>query len=271
MAPIHYACRRGHAHIVDYLLQQSASIEAKNATGQTPLMAASQMGHMQVVDVLFRHGANANAEGDHGMRPLHRAAMAGHEEIVRRLLREKADPLAVDHFVLEGAVHHAAREGHEDVLRSIMGAVHCDQGEEEEDQEENAPAGDIGRTSSKGDTRYVRLDQGNSRGETAMHLAAEHGRLGCVKLLMLIGTTEEWRARFMNKREGRCEDTALHRACEAGQDDICRYLLDMKASPNATNRVGRTPLHLAATAGHATVHPDTRHPKHGTRNTNIEK
>ncbi|KAJ1485381.1 hypothetical protein T484DRAFT_1793787, partial [Baffinella frigidus] len=101
------------------------------------------------------------------MRPLHRAAMAGHEEIVRRLLREKADPLAVDHFVLEGAVHHAAREGHEDTQDGNVSIVYPSAaelaGEEEEDQEENAPAGDIGRTSSKGDTRYVRLDQGNSR------------------------------------------------------------------------------------------------------------
>ena len=102
----------GHLPVVQYLIQRRADPELRNGTGQTPLLAAAQNGQAEVVDALIASGADPNAEADHGIRALHRAAAAGYEDIVRILLKGRADPLAIDGFLMEGAVHHAAREGH---------------------------------------------------------------------------------------------------------------------------------------------------------------
>jgi ankyrin repeat protein len=123
MAPLHYGARRGHLAVVQYLLQRRADPELRNGTGQTPLLAAAQNGQADVVDCLIAGRADPNAEADHGVRALHRAAAAGYEDIVRMLLKGRADPLAIDGFLMEGAVHHAAREGHPDVVRTLMGSV----------------------------------------------------------------------------------------------------------------------------------------------------
>ena len=116
MTALHYSAKRGHLAVVKYLVERNAALEVRNGTGQSPLAAAAQSGQAEVVDHLILSNANPNSEADHGVRPLHRAAGAGHDGVVRMLLKGRADPLAIDGFLMEGAIHHASREGHSGFL-----------------------------------------------------------------------------------------------------------------------------------------------------------
>jgi ankyrin repeat protein len=50
---VHY----GHKDAVELLLDKNASIEARLATGQTPLALAEQVGNTEIVELLKKHGA----------------------------------------------------------------------------------------------------------------------------------------------------------------------------------------------------------------------
>jgi hypothetical protein len=89
-------------------------------------------------------------------------------------------------------------------------------------------------------------------GETALHLAAAHGRVECVRLLLKMSTTS-WKDWWIERKDGRSGDTALHRACAEGQAEVVRLLLDEKANPSLTNQLGRTPMHLAVKASDAAI------------------
>jgi ankyrin repeat protein len=116
----------------------------------------------------------------------------------------------------ETAIHHAATAGNADCIRMLL-------------------------SHSK-----KWMDDTNSRGETALHLAAAGGHFDCVKMLLLMGNTPEWKHEFINRKDSRQEDTALHKACEYGHTKVARMLIDEGAVVHAFNVLARTPLHYAA-------------------------
>jgi len=259
MTALHYSAKRGHLAVVKYLVERNAALEVPNGTGQSPLAAAAQSGQAEVVDHLILSNANPNSEADHGVRPLHRAAGAGHDGVVRMLLKGRADPLAIDGFLMEGAIHHASREGHSDVVRTLVGSVTRPTiREDDEVQAEYAQALRAMTSTSTSEIagicglRAQSIDEGNSRGETALHLAAANGKIDCVWVLLKMGTAG-WKQWWIERKDGRSGDTSLHRACAESQAEVVRLLLDEKANPSLTNNLGRTPMHLAVKAGDATI------------------
>ena len=98
---------------------------------------------------------------------------------------------------MESPMHLAAREGHADVVRTLMGAVprpevglsaeqeaelgvdHTAILREAQDMMAKDPSHSkvIGVCGLKSES----VDAGNSRGETALHLAAAHGHLECAQ------------------------------------------------------------------------------------------
>jgi ankyrin repeat protein len=56
--PLHYAASAGQVNIVEYLLEQSAYIDAESPNGTTPLMMAAMYGSPEAVKVLIQAGAD---------------------------------------------------------------------------------------------------------------------------------------------------------------------------------------------------------------------
>ena len=218
MTALHHAAKRGHPEVVKYLLNAGATKEIVNAIGQTPLHVACQTGQYDVVQVLLSHGADPNTSSDHDMRPIHRVAKKGFHEVANLLIKSGADLQVADSFLQECAIHHAASEGHVEVIRILMcHAKRC-------------------------------LDDVNSRGESALHMAASANHLETCKVLLMMSMSPKWKFGYLNLKDLRQEETALHKCCLHGHTEVARLLLDEKAIPNLQNVMGRTALHLATAA-----------------------
>ena len=85
------------------------------------------------------------------------------------------------------------------------------------------------------------INQKNERGNTALHYAAERGKIEVVKLLL------------DNRADPNPVDTRgntpLHYAANNGYPETCKLLLENGANVNQANRYGWTPLHYAAERG----------------------
>lgn len=69
MAPLHWACDRGHVHIVEYLLERQVDINLYSIDQQTPLHIASGCGHTDLVVLLLSKGANPELRDEDLLTP----------------------------------------------------------------------------------------------------------------------------------------------------------------------------------------------------------
>ncbi|KAK9770252.1 putative Heterokaryon incompatibility domain-containing protein [Seiridium cardinale] len=76
------AAREGNINLVNLLLKNGASIEAKGPGLQSPLSCAAKNGHVPVVQLLIDNGADMNSQDENGDTPLSIAAGYGHRAIV---------------------------------------------------------------------------------------------------------------------------------------------------------------------------------------------
>jgi truncated hemoglobin YjbI/ankyrin repeat protein len=67
---LHQASRRGYVSVAQALLDHGATIDARDAKGETPLRRAVNCRQMEIVGLLVRHGADPHASDRRGVTPL---------------------------------------------------------------------------------------------------------------------------------------------------------------------------------------------------------
>jgi uncharacterized protein len=176
------AAKAGDAgRAVQLISDDPALAAARDASGETPLMAALYRGHQKVVDALVAHGATldvfaaaaigqmealetalqnpgaVNAFAYDGWTPLHLAAFFGQRGAAERLLASGADLNATSRNALHNTPLHAAvAGGHVDVSMLLI----------------EAGAG---------------VNVSDAGGHTPFHIAAEGGYVPVVKALLARG------------------------------------------------------------------------------------
>jgi ankyrin repeat protein len=106
--PLCHAAKSGHLQMVDLLLARGASIDARNLDGATALYFAAEGSHILIAQRLIERGADVNLTGRSGISPIAAAAYAGNELIVEALLAHGADPLVPDETGKPPIVYAAA-------------------------------------------------------------------------------------------------------------------------------------------------------------------
>lgn len=117
--PLSHAARSGHLAMVDLLLQRGAPIDARNLAGATALYVAAERGQVAVVQRLIDKGADLRLKGRSGTSPVAAAAFAGRSQVVKLLLAHGADARVADDTGKPPTVY-AAASGDLDILRQLL-------------------------------------------------------------------------------------------------------------------------------------------------------
>lgn len=72
--PLHRACYNGHTSVVEFLLSEGASLEARTIDGWQPLHCACRWNKTEVASLLLQNGAAVNSQTNGGQTPLHLAS-----------------------------------------------------------------------------------------------------------------------------------------------------------------------------------------------------
>lgn len=82
----------GRRDVVEFLLANGASVQARDDGGLLPIHNASSFGHADVVRLLLEAGANPNTLDNWNYSALHEAASKGKCDVCIALLQHGADP-----------------------------------------------------------------------------------------------------------------------------------------------------------------------------------
>lgn len=264
--PLHLACRHCHLEIVKHLLQVvdekngkdvvANYINAVNEDGATALHFACSVTKEQVT------------------HPNH------DREIVATLLEYYADFNIYTKQTHETAFHYCAIAGNNDVLTEMLSHMTATDIQKALNRQSLVGWTPLLIACNRGHMDFVnnllmnhaRVDVFDNEGRSALHLAAEHGFLQVCDALLThkafinsksrVGRTALHLAamngythlvKFLIRDHHAVIDiltlrkqTPLHLAAASGQIEVCKLLLELGASIDATDDLGQKPIHVAA-------------------------
>jgi len=199
--PLHWLAEHGrkrHAQIAALLLDAGADVNAKDAHGATPLAEAASLGEVSLSVLLVSRGADVERAVGED-RDLVLDAVGCLDTDLAEFLASRGAPMGI---------HAACAIGLTGRVKALL--------------EEDA----------------TRISSKTEGGDTLLHLAARHGRLDVVRLLVERGADLEadavWRGR------------PLHEAVRSGDLRVVDRLVTAGADVNARDRKGNTPVSLRA-------------------------
>ncbi|XP_061780711.1 uncharacterized protein ankrd27 isoform X2 [Nerophis lumbriciformis] len=121
--PLHVAAVCGQAHLIDLLVSKlGAPVNATDYHALTPLHLACQKGYQGVTLLLLHYKADGDAQDNNGNTPLHLACMYGHEDCVKALVYYDFQTCSLDLQNDKGdtPLHLASRWGYEGILQVLL-------------------------------------------------------------------------------------------------------------------------------------------------------
>ena len=119
VTPLSLACLNGNAEMTALLLKAGASVTPPDA--EPILFTATRTGNAACIQALLAAGADPNAKGSSDQTPLMWAAALGHSAGVKLLLAAKADPTTTLDSGFD-AFFFAVRAGHRDIVKQLLAA-----------------------------------------------------------------------------------------------------------------------------------------------------
>ena len=211
--PLIRAAYRGNLEVVQYLLDNGASINLQDDLGRVALIEAAIIGNLPVVECLLNKGAEVNVQNANKKTALMLAASRRHLEIVKYLVAKKADVNVQDKLGMT-ALMLASGNGHLDIVNHLV---------------ENG----------------AKINVQDKDGKTALMLAASRRYPVIVKYLVAKKADLN-----LQDKDGM---TALMLASSDGHLVIVYHLVEKGAKVNVQNKVGMTGLMIAAGDGHLVI------------------
>jgi ankyrin repeat protein len=208
---LHYASIIGVTDVVTLMIHCGTAVNAADAKGYTALHHACRYGQTETVKVLVKEGAHLNRVRSilQGESPLHLAVGGGFYETVEALIQLGARVNVISADDKKQTPLHKAITGKKyDVIRLL-----CENGAD--------------------------LSLNDAKGRTPLHLAAETGDIGTLCAILQLGFVDT-----SPDAEGR---KPLHIAVRTKQQLVIEALVTaIPGDVNAQDRLGLTPLHVAA-------------------------
>ncbi|MDP7277645.1 MAG: ankyrin repeat domain-containing protein [Planctomycetaceae bacterium] len=228
ITPLNWASLLGNVEIVRILVKKGADINGPNRDGNRPLHTASYLGRTSVVEFLLSKGADANAKNTKGETPL-ASATTGAEGIgfIAGLLKIQVNVAAAQQGrakcveLLKQGGAKAAPTGSGELLAAVL--------------KQDVAA--VTQLLAKGANPN---SQDPQNGVTVLNLAALHGNIAVVKLLIANKADINGPSRDGNR--------PVHSAAFLGRAAVVELLLSKGADANIKNDKGETPL-VSATTG----------------------
>ncbi len=264
---LHQAVAHGSVAEVKSLIARGADLNARDATGKTPLFH----GNTDIVQLLIAHGADINVQDRWGFTPLHAALRSRHGEMARLLIRRGAYVQTQSHDG-ETPLHAAATLGDIEIVRLLVA-----QGAEVRAQTRTAET-PLLRAAQEGHLAIAEFliakgaDVNAKGGEdfhSPLHAAVELGHKRLVQLLLDSGAAVDPTDRFgrtpavraMQKDQMGLVKTLvaagaqinLHLAAYLGDVAATKRHIEAGGDTNLRDDLDYTALHYAARQGQAEV------------------
>lgn len=214
-----YAALEGHENLVSVLLLGNADVNKSAKDGLTPLLLSCVEGNINIIKKLLLKKANFNAVDKDGNGVLHIAAINGYSEICKFFVDLKVD-LNFKNKQGRTPLHLAAEEGHANTSETLikMGA------NPKLRAFDKSPLDLAAENGHKNVCRViinsgVKVNSSSRCEHTALHLAARHGHLEVVKLLV-----EEFGADINVKNQ--YNNTPLSLAVHSKHGKVAEYLIN---------------------------------------------
>ncbi|XP_073705503.1 transient receptor potential cation channel subfamily A member 1a [Garra rufa] len=215
--PLHKAAIFDHFELSEYLISQGADIDFVDCKGHSPLLLATSCGAWRTVNLLISHGADLKKKDKSGCNFLHLAILQprGLKNLPTEVLQHESVRELLNDEDIEGCtpLHYACRLGIPESVKNMLGLE-------------------------------VSLDQKSKQKKSALHFAAEYGRINtCHRLLEMVTDT-----RLLNEGDEKGL-TPLHLASRGGHVKVVELLLRKGALFHSDYR-GWSCLHHAASEGY---------------------
>ncbi|KAK6302662.1 hypothetical protein J4Q44_G00270170 [Coregonus suidteri] len=250
--PLHKTTIFDHVELAEYLISKGADINSIDCKGHTPLLLATSCSAWKTVSLLLTHEANLKIKDKHGCNFLHLAILQpkGLKNLSPEFLKCSSVRELLDAEDNEGCtpMHYACRLGIPESVKNMLRLkVSLDQKSKHKKSALHFAA-EYGRINTchrllESMTSTRLLNEGDERGMTPLHLASRGGHVKVVDLLLRKG------ALFHSDYKGW---TCLHHAAAEGYTQTMIILLGSNIKLlDKTDEDRNTALHLAAREGHA--------------------
>uniref|UniRef100_A0A674EK83 Serine/threonine-protein phosphatase 6 regulatory ankyrin repeat subunit A-like n=1 Tax=Salmo trutta TaxID=8032 RepID=A0A674EK83_SALTR len=238
---LHIAVQNCKPLVVQMLLGFGAQVQLNGGKArETPLHIAARVKEGEkVAEMLLKSGADVNAEQENGETAMHVAARHGGLRMMRALKEEGGD-LTWRSKAGENPLHVAVRHCHAHVVEDILTYLTSERSREE---------------------AQCCVSQGNRKGETSLHLAAELQKESVHREgedVHIIKTLMEYDADITAATRETCE-TPFHYCARVGNTDVLQEMLNsvpssrLQMAVNKHSKNGWSPLLLASERGHTEV------------------
>ncbi|XP_071755903.2 ankyrin repeat and death domain-containing protein 1A [Centroberyx gerrardi] len=195
-------------------LGKGVNANAKNVQNRTALHYAVAGKNTEAVQLLLKRRVKVDQKDKHGVVPIHLAAWFGSLDILKLLVQAGAEQKIENEEGLN-IMHCAVINNHTDIVQYIVD-----------------------------DLQMKELDKEDQSGHRVFALAAEHG---CVQMLEMLMEPSYHMATVKPNKSG---DTPLHLAAKNGHLDAVQLLLQSFDTRDEVNMAGETALYQAADSAH---------------------